>query len=144
MSNELEILQDFKFKIQIQIAWIDMDLYGHVNNVNYLRYFESARMRYLENFGFYDEYKKSGLAAVISKNTCNYLTPLIYPELITVGARITEIQDDLILMEHFITRGDNSLSAFGETEMVIYDFKLAKRVKIPQLLAEKIRAFENM
>ena len=47
------------------IAWGDMDAFGHVNNVHYYRYMESARIRYLSGLNIFDQ----GILTVVAAET---------------------------------------------------------------------------
>jgi len=143
MSEELEILKEFPLKIQIQIPWVDMDIYKHVNNANYFRYFEEARIKYLEKVGFYEQYEKNGLAGVLSNASCNYLIPLKYPDLITVGTRIIEIKNDALQMEQYISSPASGLAAFGKSEICVFDFNKSKTIKVPDYLKREIEKLEN-
>ncbi len=144
MSEQFEILKDFSVKIQIPIAWADMDIYCHVNNSNYFKYFDSSRIKYFEIIGLYDQFETSGIAAVISNVSCNYLEPIKYPDIITVGSRVVEINNEAIKMEHFISNSKNRLVAFGESELVIFDFKREKAIKIPEKIKSEIEKLDKI
>ena len=47
----LKIFDDYKIKVDIPVAWGDMDILQHVNSSVYFRYFECARVAYLEKIG---------------------------------------------------------------------------------------------
>ena len=141
--SDLEILNDFHLKVEIAIPWVDMDIYGHVNNANYFRYFETSRVKYLEETGIYGYYETHGWAGVLSRASCHFLIPVSYPDVITVGARVTEIGRDTIAMEHFITSPKSGLCAFGESEIVLFDFRLGKKMDVPGFVKEAIEKFEN-
>lgn len=143
MSEQLEILKEFPIKIKIPVAWVEMDIYHHVNNANYFKYFEAARIKYFEAIKINRLYNNEGIGAVLSKASCNFIIPLVYPDNITIGARIVDIQKHYISMEQFITSPKHGLSAFGESEIVFYDFKKLKKVEIPNGIIEKIKKIEN-
>lgn len=42
-------LADYPIVFEQRVAWGDMDAFGHVNNVIYYRYIESARLYYLDH-----------------------------------------------------------------------------------------------
>lgn len=58
--------------IQIPIAWGDMDAFGHVNNVNFFRYFESARVNYFDEVQLLEQMKLTGIGAVVGSTDCRY------------------------------------------------------------------------
>ena len=64
------------------VAWGDMDAFGHVNNTIYLRYFETARVRYFdaapELAGF-----KGAEIPVIANISCTYKRAVKYPDTLT-------------------------------------------------------------
>ena len=49
------LLEGFPVVVETPIAWGDMDYFRHVNNIVFFRYFESARIAYLERIRFEDE-----------------------------------------------------------------------------------------
>jgi acyl-CoA thioester hydrolase len=143
MSLELEIFKEYPHKIELPVAWVDMDIYKHVNNTNYFKYFEAGRIKYLEIVSFFGDYKEKGIAGVLSRASCNFIAPLIYPDIITIGTQIVEIKKDSIQMEQYISCPRSGLAAFGESEIVIFDFKNAKKINVPVSLKLEIEKFEN-
>mgnify|MGYP001394812739 CR=1 FL=1 len=143
MSDQLEALKDFKVTVEIPVAWGEMDSYKHVNNVIFFRYFECAQVKYFDVLGYKSEFERLKIGAVIQKNTCTYLIPLTYPDQVTVGAKISDIQDNVLFFEFYILSSKSGLSAFGESEMVLFDFAASKKINIPEELKQKIETFEN-
>lgn len=43
-----ELLKDFTFVVDLNIEWGDMDALQHVNNIEYFKYFQVARIAYFE------------------------------------------------------------------------------------------------
>ncbi|MEP7329405.1 MAG: thioesterase family protein [Betaproteobacteria bacterium] len=68
------------------VRWADMDALGHVNNINYFRYFEQARIEWIYAYMLaqggraYD----GGEGPVIVNASCDFLVPLVYPADIVV------------------------------------------------------------
>lgn len=141
--RDLKILNDFKLKVQIQIAWVDMDILGHVNSTKYFAYFESARIKYYEKLGLLNYYSLHNIAGILSKTECSYLVPLNYPDTLTVGARVTELFEDHMIMEYFVKSELHGLSAIGESEIVFYNFKTNRKISVPKKVADEIIKFEN-
>ena len=48
------------------VAWGDMDAFGHVNNVHYYRYMESARIGYLDQLDIFDQ----SVVTVVASSQC--------------------------------------------------------------------------
>ena len=43
-----KLLADYPVVVETPVAWGEMDAFGHVNNIVYFRYFETARIAYFE------------------------------------------------------------------------------------------------
>ena len=138
----MKVLNDYKLKETIKILWADMDAYGHVNSAKYFTYFEAARIKYYENLNLLVYFKNNDLFAVVSQADCTYMTPLTFPDKITIGSRVVDIFDDYFTMEYYIT-GSKGLSAFGEAEITLFDPINKKKIKIPQEVKNRINEFEN-
>ena len=80
------------------VAWGDMDAFGHVNNVLYYRYIESARIRYLDALNIFDE----KIYTVVASNQCKYLSPVFYPDTLKIGARVEEIRNSAFRMSYLL------------------------------------------
>src|SRR5690349_13278589 len=65
------------FEMTFPLRWGDMDMMGHVNNVMYFRYIETARIEWLHSVGF--EPDPSGDGPVIVNAFCNFIVQLEYP-----------------------------------------------------------------
>ena len=54
-----ETLGRWPVTLEIPVQWGEMDAFGHVNNVVYLRWFESVRIAYFERCGVLEGDRKS-------------------------------------------------------------------------------------
>lgn len=143
MMQDLKVLDDFLLKAQIQVAWVDMDVLGHVNSSKYFTYFETARIKYYEKLELFDYFNMNKIYPVVARTECSYFVPLVYPDNLVVGAKISDLKKEMLFMEYFIKSELNGLSAFGEAEIAFYSFKNKKRISVPQIVTDKIIKFEN-
>ena len=60
-------LTDFPVQVKISVAWGDMDAYGHINNIYYLRYFETARIQYFLETGLIDLKSETGFESKVHR-----------------------------------------------------------------------------
>ena len=81
---------DYRRFYPITTRWMDNDLYGHVNNVTYYSYFDSAVNRYLIEAGGLDIHNAPVVGYVVSSN-CSYLSPIAYPDEIEAGLRVNRL-----------------------------------------------------
>ena len=74
-----DLLREFPVVIEMPVRWGDMDAFNHVNNVVYLRYFESARIAYFERLGFGISIAEQGIGPILASTSCEFKFPLTYP-----------------------------------------------------------------
>ena len=72
----MQSVLDYPLVYTQHVAWGDMDAFGHVNNVMYYRYVESARLAYIEHTGILS----ADVLTVVASNQCKYLKPVFYPD----------------------------------------------------------------
>ncbi|MCX6164879.1 MAG: acyl-CoA thioesterase [Ignavibacteriae bacterium] len=140
----MEILKDFKIKVQLPVEWGDVDVYGHINNVTYFRYFQEARVEYYKKVGIRIDVAGNEIGAVLKSISSKFIVPLDYPDIVTIGAKVTSIVDSEITMEHYVLSEKKGLVTIGESVLVIYDFKLQKKLDVPQNILTEIEKIEGI
>lgn len=139
-NTTLDTLSDYPLHFQQTVAWGDMDAFGHVNNVMYYRYFESARIEYLEQFNIFNY----DVITVISKSDCRYLSPVFYPDQLVVATRVEEIRNSAMRMRYTLfSQSQNKVVADGEAVIVVLDAKTNGKVAIPDAFKQKVIDFEK-
>ncbi len=71
----------------ISTRWMDNDVYGHVNNVVYYSFFDTAVNRYLIEQGALDPAAGEVIGLVV-ETQCNYFSPLSFPQPVQAGLRV--------------------------------------------------------
>lgn len=124
---------------QQNVAWGDMDAFGHVNNVQYYRYIESARIAYLTALNIFEQ----GVLTVVASSQCKYLSPVFYPDVLHIGARIEELRNSAFRMHYVLwSQMQNQIVATGEAVMVCVDKVSSKKLNIPDEIRTKIIQLE--
>jgi acyl-CoA thioester hydrolase len=82
--------EDFRHFQPITTRWHDNDVYGHVNNVVYYSYFDSAVNSYLIDSGGLDIHQGEVIAFVVS-SSCDYFASIAFPEHIEVGLAVSKL-----------------------------------------------------
>ena len=86
----LKTREQFKFFFPIQTRWADNDIYGHVNNVTYYSYFDTAANSLLiQKTGF--DIHHSEIIGLVVDSACSFLQELSFPEIIEVGVAIGKV-----------------------------------------------------
>jgi acyl-CoA thioester hydrolase len=78
---------------QATLRWSDMDAYRHINNVQYLRYLEEARVDMMFTLGQREGAKTLSEGVVIARHEIDYKRPLVWrPEPIRIETWVTQIR----------------------------------------------------
>jgi acyl-CoA thioester hydrolase len=139
------VLKDYPVVTDVVVRWGDMDALGHVNNILYLQYFETARVEYLMRVGMeapgpsWNEY---GL--ILASVGCRFRLPVTYPDTLAVGARVAAMGDDRLLMEHAaFSRKLGKIAAEGDADVVSYNYLAGRRTPLHPALREAVLALEK-
>ena len=89
----------------IATRWMDNDMYGHVNNVVYYSYFDTAVNQYLIARGVLDPLR-SGQIGLVVETQCRYFSSLAFPDLVRVGIRVGHIGSSSVRYELGVFRND--------------------------------------
>ncbi len=134
-----ELLKDYTVAVKTPVAWEEMDAMGLIGNVNYFRYFQAAIMAYLEKVGYVAHLEKTDEGIVVGSTECQFKIPVIYPDVLHIGARVIDVEDDRFTLEFcLVSEQHNKVAAKGTGVIVSYDRKHQKKMPIPQLLKDKI------
>jgi acyl-CoA thioester hydrolase len=140
MTNELK---EYPVVVSIPVAWGEMDSLGHVNNIVYFRYFETARMRYLERAGLIDIMKEIGIGPILAKISCTYRIPVHYPDTLTVGTRVSTIGNTHFNMDYLIISEIHGAVATGDSVIVTFDYRVNAKAPVPDAVIRAIEGLEG-
>ena len=139
-----EPLAGFPIVARIPVQWGELDAYGHVSNVVFFSYFESARMLYLERCGFIESYDRHKIGIILHSTSCRFRQPLFYPDTALVGARAADLAPDRFTMAYEIVSAESGATvAEGEANVVSYDYNARQVVPIPEDVRAAIEALES-
>ena len=82
----------------IATRWSDNDLYGHVNNVVYYSWFDTAVNGLLIERGALDIHAGKVIGLVV-ETRCNYFAPLAFPQAVVAGIRVGNIGSSSVRYE---------------------------------------------
>ncbi len=141
MQNAL--LAGYPVVVEQAVAWGDMDAYQHVNNVVYFRYFENSRLEYFRRLDWLAMQNDTGVGPILASTHARFRKPLTYPDEILIGARISEVGQDRLTMEHrIISRRLGAVTSEGEGIIVTFDYACGAKAPVPDVLRQRIMALE--
>jgi len=138
------LLVPYPVAIPIPVQWGEMDAYGHVNNSVFFRYFETARMAYLERCGFLETHARDGVGAILHSTHCRFRQALVHPDTVEVGTRVSDLQDDRFTMSYVVvSTASGKVAAEGSAIIVAFDYRARAKVTLPDAVRAKILAIEG-
>jgi acyl-CoA thioester hydrolase len=133
-------LKEFAVVYTQNVAWGDMDAVGHVNNVMYYRYIESARVDYLTQIDAFGQ----GLSAVIASSSCRFLRPVFFPDVLEIGVQVVEIRNSGFRMNYVLySTKQKQIVATGDAIAVMVHATTLGKAALPAELRQRIYAFEQ-
>ncbi len=141
MSDSL--LSGYPVIVEQAVAWGEMDAYQHVNNVVYFRYFENSRLEYFRRLDWLAMQNDTGVGPILASTQARFRKPLTYPDSILIGARIAEVGEDRLTMQHrIISRRLGAVATEGEGIIVTFDYAGGVKAPVPDELRRRIAALE--
>jgi acyl-CoA thioester hydrolase len=139
-----ELLAGFPVVVETPVAWADMDVFRHVNNTVFFRWFEIARVAYLERIRFYAEEQQGGVGPIIHSTQCRFRRPIVYPDRVYTGARVSEIGIDRFVMEYrVVSEAQRAVAADGSAVVVSYDYGSGMKAPLPESVRTLISELES-
>jgi acyl-CoA thioester hydrolase len=115
----------------IDTRWMDNDVYGHVNNVQYYSFFDTAVNRWLIEQGLLDPLSSEAIGLVI-ETRCRYFAPLSFPGRVEAGLRVGRLGRTSVRWEiGLFPMGGAEAAAAGEFTHVYVDRASRRPVEIP-------------
>ncbi|KAB5576064.1 thioesterase-like superfamily-domain-containing protein [Coniochaeta sp. 2T2.1] len=142
-----------------KVVWGEQDSFGHVNNVNYFRYAESARVNWITNFAVHADpaHRKqwselmtpTSIGLIMRTLKSEFKFPMTYPDRISVYHRLRHDPSstssssssseppsaftlDCIVLSHNAQR----IAARLEEDIVIYDYRKAGKTAMPGYMVD--------
>jgi acyl-CoA thioester hydrolase len=144
MKHCHETLIDFPVVITIPLLWGDEDAFGHVNNLAYLRWCETARVEYLMRIGLWPSLPPTGIGPILASMSCNYKRALTFPDTTYVGARVTRIGNRSFQMQHrVVSKALATVAVEVDSTIVVFDYGRNKTVAVPESCRKAIEDLES-
>lgn len=127
--------------VHVPLRWSDMDAYGHVNNVQFLRLLEDARIYAFENW-FGRERGVLGEGLLVARHEIEYRQPLVYrQEPIPISMWISKLGGASYDIGYVVHNGEGTEYAIAESTMVAYDFERETARRISESDKESLKQF---
>ncbi len=143
----IDQLAEYPSVITLPVQWGVQDAFGHVNNVIYFRWYESARIDYMNLLDvecFDVERENSNIGPIIASITCDYKKQLKFPDTVHVGTRVTRFGNSSMQIDHAVfSESHQAVATTGTSICVVFDYTANKPVLIPVELRDAITELEG-
>lgn len=143
-TEDVTLLDSFKYKTNIETRFADFDMMGHVNNAVYFTYMEIARTKYWSHAVKWD-WKKTGV--IIAQASLEYKLPVFLEDKISIYVRTSRMGNSSFDLEYLIVKmkdGKEVVCSKGKTVCVAFDYQSKSSTLIPQDEKNKMLLFEQL
>ena len=128
---------------RIATRWLDNDVYGHVNNVVYYSFFDTAVNRYLIQAGALDIHAGASIGLVV-ETQCNYFEPLEFPQMVEAGLRVAHLGRSSVRYEvGLFAEGAPLSAAAGHFVHVYVDRATRRPATLPSALLAALQPLQS-
>jgi len=125
---------DYAHFVSVPTRWMDNDVYGHVNNVNYYSYFDTVVNGFLIGGGALDIHKGPVIGLVVETH-CKYFASLSFPETVTAAIGVSKIGNSSVRYEiGLFAEGEHKPAAQGYFVHVYVDRETRRPTSLPERL----------
>ena len=131
MPDPVNCRASYRCFLAIPTRWMDNDHYGHVNNVSFYSYFDTAVNEHLIHAGGLDIRAGPEIGLVVD-TSCRFLKPLSFPDVVDAGMRVSKIGNSSVTYEIGLFRqGDDEPAATGRFVHVWVDRMSRRPIAVP-------------
>jgi len=126
----------------ITTRWMDNDVYGHVNNVVYYSWFDTAVNALLIERGALDIHHGQTIGFVV-ETQCNYFAPIAFPQTVEAGIRVAQAGRSSVRYEiALFAEGADTAAAQGHFVHVYVDRATQRPMPLPEPLQRVVDALK--
>ena len=127
---------DYRAFLTIPTRWMDNDVYGHVNNVVYYAYFDTAVNEHLIRAGGLD-IERDPVVGLVVETSCRYDRPVAFPDVLEAGLRVDKVgRSSVVYAIGLFKAGETAPAAEGRFVHVWVERASNRPVPVP----DRIRA----
>ncbi len=109
-ADEARPLADYPARYRISTRWEDEDVYGHVNNVVYYSFFDTAVNGWLiEATG--TDIRRLDAYGIVAESSCRFLRELRFPDDVVAGLRVERLGTSSVVYEIGLFQGHEDAPA---------------------------------
>jgi acyl-CoA thioester hydrolase len=136
------LLASYPYITPITTRWMDNDIYGHINNVAYYSFFDTAANRFLIENGL--DIATGGTIGLVVESKCHYHAALAYPQQLRAGVRVDKLGSRAVTYGIAIFDDtDERAAAHGYFVHVFVDRTTRQPTPIPDRLRSALASIQS-
>lgn len=118
---------------RLEVAWGDMDAFGHVNNARYFTYFEIARILWFQAKGvMMDGLRVGDVGPILASTSCRFKAPVTFPDTLEIAIEVIDVGEDRFSHRYTVrSEALGRVAATGEALVVSYDYAKGAKAPVP-------------
>jgi acyl-CoA thioester hydrolase len=124
--------------LELRIEWVDIDMFGHINNLAIMNYVQSGRVHYLEAVGLMQSQAETRIGPILASATCQFRKPLFYPGKVRVHSTGDNVKNTSFRILHTVYNESDEIIAEAQDIMVVFDFNKQVKTPIPDQFKKRI------
>ena len=139
-------MEGFRHKTPIQLRFKDLDSLNHVNNANYITYFELARVKYFDDV-VNEEVNWSEEGIILASITVDYKLPALFKDDLYVYCKCTKLGNKSFDLAYVMVKTENGkeiVVATGSSVQVCFNYKKQSTIPIPPSWKKKVQHYEGL
>ena len=140
MARKRSSRADYAQFKQMTTRWRDNDMYGHMNNVVFYEYVDTAvNMWLIENAGL--DIPNGEVVGLVVETSCTFHAPLGFPEPLDVGLRVSRIGNSSVTFEiGLFDASETQAAAEARFTHVYVDAKTRRPVPLPKAFRSALQS----
>ncbi|KAJ3022461.1 hypothetical protein HKX48_006139 [Thoreauomyces humboldtii] len=145
------LVEKYPSLVSVPVHWGEQDTFGHLNNVAYLRYFETGRIAYFEQIlrpnltrqAYNSFILARGIGPIVKSINVTYKAPVRYPDILTVATRIDPSsvkKGGFVQSAIIVSHSQERVVATADCVVVTFDYSEQAKADIPE---EVIKAWKK-
>ena len=130
---------DYRAFRTITTRWMDNDVYGHVNNVVYYSYFDTAVNAFLiEASG--SDIRQLPVIGIVAETSCRFLRELSFPAPVEAGLKLEKLGTSSVIYRiGLFSAGSEQPAAVGRFVQVYIEAATRKVVPVPDAIRTALK-----
>ncbi|MFN2135235.1 MAG: acyl-CoA thioesterase [Candidatus Promineifilaceae bacterium] len=137
---------EFPYVTTVEVAFRDIDAFGHVNNAVFFSYMEYARVKFAIQLFSGTELATESLLdipLILVEATCSYRSPALLSEKLVLGVGLSRFGNTSFDLVYRLEGEDGRLVAIGKTIQVMYNYATGSAFPIPQSIRDRVHTFQK-